>query len=109
VANVVGRLRPLLSEDIVELHVIGGDHPRTSGRFGSSGLFGFASRLLGRAGFEPAISCSQITRLACLAQDERMRVGVARLVQRGAMCYPRSAVGALGRHTTRVDLNLKRP
>jgi hypothetical protein len=39
--------------------------------------------LVERAGFEPAISCSQITRRACLEQDERIRVDVARLVLEG--------------------------
>jgi hypothetical protein len=36
--------------------------------------------LIGRAGFEPAISCSQITRRDYLEQDEHIRVGVARLI-----------------------------
>ena len=36
--------------------------------------------LVGRAGFEPAISCSQITRLDRFVQVERIRVGVSRLV-----------------------------
>src|SRR5215472_11696145 len=40
-------------------------------------------RLVGRAGFEPAISCSQITRLACLEQGEHLRVGVTRLIPEG--------------------------